>query len=226
MRATSRITSRASGLVGRGEDRDAGFDDAGLFGGDLCPGMAEPLLVIELDIGDDAGERRDDVGGVEPATHAGFPNHQFTALFDEILERQYHDDLEKGRMPIRRKMGEPIPGAFDEADDVVPGDELSVDLDAFAEADQVRRGEQTGAQSGGAVNGLEHGAGRTFAVGAGHVDEPELAVGMAGEFGQAQGVLESQFQAEQPQAVEEFDGLGVSHREARRWPRDQLLSGF
>jgi hypothetical protein len=118
----SRDDLQGVGFVGRGEDGDAGFDDAGLFGGDLGPGIAEPFLVIELDVGDDAGQRRDDVGGVEPAAHAGFPDHQSHRIVVRRNTRAPdHDHLEEGRVMIRRKFAQPIPGAFDEADDVVPG---------------------------------------------------------------------------------------------------------
>src|SRR5690242_2208710 len=59
----------------RSEDRDFWFDNSGCFAGNFGEGVAEPFFVIELDVGNDTGERGDDVGGVEAATEAGFPNH-------------------------------------------------------------------------------------------------------------------------------------------------------
>ena len=61
--------------------RHTGFDDAGLFAGDFGQRVAEPFLVVELDIGDDARERGDDVGGIETAAKARFPNDDVAFLF-------------------------------------------------------------------------------------------------------------------------------------------------
>ena len=49
---------------------NAGFDDAGLFGSNLGQCVAQKLCVVEADIGDDAEERGDDIGAVEPPAHA------------------------------------------------------------------------------------------------------------------------------------------------------------
>ena len=48
--------------------------------------VAQPLSVIELDVGDDAGQRGDDVGGVQPPAQAGFPDHQIALLLGEIAQ--------------------------------------------------------------------------------------------------------------------------------------------
>ena len=70
----------ADGLVGFGElregDEDTVFaEDAAFFRGNFGDGVAEVFLVVESDVGDDAEERGDDVGGVETATEAYFEDH-------------------------------------------------------------------------------------------------------------------------------------------------------
>ena len=52
------------------DDGDTGFDNAGFFAGDLGQRIAEELLVIHGNGGDDAGNGGDDVGRIEAAAHA------------------------------------------------------------------------------------------------------------------------------------------------------------
>ena len=82
------VRSRAQhrGLLGGGDDRHVWFDDAGFLCRDFRERVAKPLLVVEADVGDDAGERRHDVGGVQPAAEAGFPDYQITFLRGEIAQ--------------------------------------------------------------------------------------------------------------------------------------------
>ena len=60
--------------------------------------------MVELDVCDDAGERRDDVRGVEPSAKTGLPNHQITFLFGKKLQCHDRDDFKKSRMMIRREI--------------------------------------------------------------------------------------------------------------------------
>ena len=99
----------------------------------------------------------------------------------------------------------------DEPDDFAFRNKLSVDLNPFAERNQMRRGEQAGAQACCAVNAFEHGAGRAFAVSAGDVDEAEFFLRIAGERGEFTRVLQPEIRAEHLQAVEKLDGFGISH---------------
>src|SRR5688572_25557645 len=88
---------RKSGfIIGGGENRDAGFDDAGFFAGDFGQGVAEPFFVVVLDVGDDAGQGGDDVGGVEAAAEAGFPDDDVAVLFGKPDERHDGDDFKEG----------------------------------------------------------------------------------------------------------------------------------
>src|SRR6185312_2549878 len=75
----------------------------------------------------------------------------------------------------------------------------------------MRRGEQANAQTTRAINALEHGARRAFAVRAGDVDETELAMWIAGEFREPESIFQPKLRAEDAEAVEELDGFGVGH---------------
>ena len=75
------------GCLGGGEDGDAGFDDAGFFGGDGGEGITEPLLVVHADGGDEGDDWGEGVGGVETPAHAGFEDDGFSAGAFEPVER-------------------------------------------------------------------------------------------------------------------------------------------
>ena len=86
-----------------GDDGHPWLDDAGLFGGDLLEGISKPLLVIEIDASDDAGQGDNDVGGVEPPAEAGFPDHEIAAFAREITQRHDRHHFKECRM---RRLGE------------------------------------------------------------------------------------------------------------------------
>ena len=93
------------------------------------------------------------------------------------------------------------------------GDRAAIDADALGRLDQMRRGEQAGAQAGGAQPGFDHGAGGAFAVGAGDVHDARQAFGIAERLEQRGDALQAElggldFVAER---VEELDRIGVVH---------------
>lgn len=194
-----------------GKNRHPGFDDAGFFAGDFGEGVAEPFLVVVLDVGDDAGEGGDDVGGVEAAAEAGFPNDDVAFLFGEPNEGHDGDDFEEGGVIAFGKLGEEFAHEGDEAGDFGFGDELAIDLDAFGEGDEVRRGVEAGFVAGVAVDRFEHGAGGAFAIGAGDVDEFEFVLRVANSACEQEGAFEAGLGAELLELVEEFDCFGVGH---------------
>ena len=75
----------------------------------------------------------------------------------------------------------------------------------------MRRGEQTDAPAGRAINGFQHRAGGTFAIGAGDVDKAELFLRIARECGELSRALQTEVRAEQLQAVKKLNRFGVSH---------------
>ena len=76
----------------------------------------------------------------------------------------------------------------------------------------MRLREQSRAQSGRPVNALQYGAGRTLAVGAGDVDEPEPVLRIARPRSELERVIQPELRAEKAKVVEKLDGLGVCHR--------------
>ena len=68
-----------------------------LFDGDLGDGVAEEVLVVEVDRRDDGAERVvDDVGGVEIAAHADLEQQVVGRRLGEELEGRRGGDLEEG----------------------------------------------------------------------------------------------------------------------------------
>ena len=69
------------GVLGQGDKGAVGAKDAGLFAGDLCDGVAEIVLVVERDVGDDREQRVDDVGGVQAAAEADLQDGDVDRLY-------------------------------------------------------------------------------------------------------------------------------------------------
>ena len=83
-------------IFGGGENRNERFDDAGFFACDLRKRMAQPFFVIMLNVGDHAGQRRDDIGGVQASAQAGFPNDDVAILLGEPAKSHDGDNFKKG----------------------------------------------------------------------------------------------------------------------------------
>ena len=155
----------------RAEGGDALLEDAGFFGCDLGERLAEVLLVVERDGGDDSSDGGDDVGGIEPPAETGFEQDDVASFAREMFEGHHGDDFKKGGQLPGGKLAEQCLHAFGEKHGLRLGDGFAVDLNAFAKADEMRRGVQAGFVSRRAVNTLEHGTHGAFAVGAGDVDD-------------------------------------------------------
>ena len=82
-------------LLGENE-RNAGFQDSGFFAGDFREGVAEEVLMVEIDAGDDGDERRKDVGGVEATAEADFEDGEVHTLAGKIFEGHGGDAFEIG----------------------------------------------------------------------------------------------------------------------------------
>lgn len=195
----------------RSHDRDSRLDDACLFGGNFRQCIAEPLLMVERDVGDDTGERRHDVRRIQPSTQAGFPNDQVAVLFGKKLKRHDRDHFKEGRMMAG---GEPVPQRLDLRDepyDFILGNQPAVYLNALTERDQMRRSKKSHPQAGCAIDAFQHRAGRTFAIGAGDVDETESLLRIAHQCSELESVFQAELCAEQAERIKKFDGSGVGH---------------
>src|SRR5205823_5518101 len=142
---------------------NARLDYSSLLGGDAGERLPEPLLVVELDVRNDACQGRDDIGRVQAATQAGFPNHEVATLFREIAQRHDGNDFEERRMVVRggpRKAGarrsvvRVWPSMFQprlhprhQPANLRLRNGLAIDLNALAEGNQVRGSEETNAKT-------------------------------------------------------------------------------
>ena len=92
--------------------------------------------------------------------------------------------------------------------EIVRRDRPVPDADALAEFDQVRRGEETGAPSGGLEAGVGEGAGRAFPVGAGDVDDLQRFGREVEGAEELPGVLQAELGAGPDEPEEPADGMG------------------
>lgn len=144
---------------------------AAIFSG----GVAQQRRMLHADVGDDAQNRHDDVRGVEPSAEPRLDDGHLDVALREVVEGQRGGHLEE-REP---QFDHAVVVLVDEVDHLLLGNHLAVDADAFAEVLQVGRGEESRA----VARLLEHrgddvrdGA---LAVGSGHVDGEEVALGVA-----------------------------------------------
>lgn len=142
----------ADGLVGigvlrQGDKGAVGPQDAGFFAGDLGDGVAQVVLMVERDVGDDGDQRVDDVGGVEASAKADLEDGNINGLLGEVEERERGQCLEEaGRVGQVAGADQPFGGGVDlevEPREVVVGDGGAVDLDALVDAGEVGRGVET-----------------------------------------------------------------------------------
>src|SRR5205085_291643 len=75
----------------------------------------------------------------------------------------------------------------------------------------MRRSVEADAPARGAIDGVEHRAGRAFAVCAGNVDEAEPLVRRSGELGEAHRTFKSELRPEHLEREQEFNGIAVKH---------------
>ena len=205
---------------GGGERRNVGLEDTGLLGGDGSDRRAEDGHVVESDLGDDRGQRRDDVGGVVPSAEAGLPCDEVDLGFGEPEQGEDGGELEEGGFQLRRSRLHGGAKLGRQAGEGFVGNGSSIDADAFVESDEVGGGVEADATAGGAMDGVQHGADRAFAIGAGDVDEAEGFVGIADQAGEMARGLQSGLEAELLEREQVGQCLGVGHG-PRRIPRGE-----
>ena len=131
--------------------------------------MTEPFLVVESDRRNHRDDRLGCIRCVEPTTHAGFENDKFCFVFLKMEESKCGYDLKECWMWI--------PACDEIADfgqvtcNVIFGDLFPINLNSFTKCDEVRGGEETGAITLRAADGIDHRANGTFAVRAGDVND-------------------------------------------------------
>ena len=85
-----------------------------------------------------------------------------------------------------------MPDAFRDSRQFLAGDVLAVHLYAFAEVLNIRRGIEPGTVARCPQDGIQHGAGGTFAVAAGNVDKLEMFLGTVQRVQEFHGSVEAE----------------------------------
>ena len=160
------------GIVCRANHRYALLDDARLFPGNGRDPGAQVLLVVAADVREEADQRRDHVGGVQPAAHAGLEHSRVHLFFGEPEKRQQGGGLEVRGLAIAEHGLQPL----DHRGEARLADALAIDTEALTHAAQVRRGIEAGAIAGRGEDGGKGRAHRALAVGAGDVQDRQAAL--------------------------------------------------
>ncbi len=127
------------------------------------------------DIRDHRQQRSDDVGGIEPASHAGLHHCDVHVLGGEPVEGHHHGEFEERWFSVVAC----LPEAADEVSDAFFRYHVAVYPHPFAEVHKVRRCVETGSVSLFLKYGGHQVRHAPFAVGPGHVDGAEAAVRVA-----------------------------------------------
>jgi hypothetical protein len=171
---------RRGGLGGlrHGDGGHAGLEDAGLVPGDLAQAIAQDSHVVVADRADQRDQRREHVHGVVAPAQADLHHRQLHAALGEPAQGQQQADVEGGGRAVGRRVESVEDGARAryQIDQLALRDRPAVHLDALAVGAEVRRGEQPGAQPGGAGDRLDHRGGAALALGAGHHHRAQIGL--------------------------------------------------
>ena len=157
---------RFDGLALRHKVRAAaGFEDPGLFAGDGFDGVAQEVLVIQADLGNQRhgnGFWWQDVGRVQTPTQTGLQQH-------EVGRRLGEGEEGRGRRQLKEGSGHIAVGflhARQHIEQSLVGNDLTVQLNPLGKAHEVRAGVDVDRLASGLQHGLEKSQRRALAVGA------------------------------------------------------------
>ena len=136
-------------MLGQGDGGDAGAEDSGFFAGDVSDGVAEKLLVIEIDVGDDREDGLDDVGGIQASTHADFEDGDFDldaakkskAMAVMVSKKLGRWGSSRAGDEWRGSSGNAVVGSSE----TVIRNGLAIDADTLIDEQQMRRGVESNA---------------------------------------------------------------------------------
>ena len=150
--------------------RAARAHDAGLFTPDAFAVRPQVFGVVDVDAGDDGAVCVDDVGGVQPAAQPHLQD-------GHIQQRMAHQpqDGQRGEFKVRQRNIIAIERScafhrFKVRYQIRSIYSFAMHAAALFKMHQVRRGVDPGAKTGLLGHGLQHGAGRALAIGAGDGD--------------------------------------------------------
>ena len=191
--------------------RAARLDDARLGGGNIGQRGAQLPDVVHTQRGDHGALRLlDDVGGIQRAAQPHFQHHDIALFAGKIQHPQRGDDLELGG-----HIGHGVGGRLHplhQLHQFFVRDLLPVHLDPLVEPVDEGRGEQAHPVPGCLQAGRQHGRRAALAVGARHMDEAELLVGVAQRGQQGAGAAQAGFVPGPLHRVDVFHCLFVVHR--------------
>ncbi len=194
-------------------DGHARLDDARLFEGNRLERVAEMLLMIEVDGGDGARNRRDHVCRVEPSAEPDLDH----ANLDRGAPKQLEGDRRRG-LEERRLHGQDagrsqsIRAGQHVVHNRLEGGRLDgtiVDDEPLVEIAQMGRGITPGVDTGGAQRRVRHRGHRSLAVGARDVQGGEAPLRMTERLAEGGDVIEPQLDAEgleRKQTIEQLRG--------------------
>ena len=156
-----------AGRAGHGDV--AALDDGRLLAGDRRDRVAEPILVVEVDVGHHGHAAVPGVGRVEPAAQSHFHERDVEGLLGEPAEDDRGQQLELGRLAeaagIRSAAAQDL---AHEPGEVVGRDGAAVDHQSLAIGHEVRLGRLADAQPGGPQRGTGERQHAALAVRPGH----------------------------------------------------------
>ncbi len=145
--------------------------DAGLLPADGFAVRSQELRVVDVDAGDDRAVGIHDIGRVEAAAQAHLQDGDIQARLAHEAQDGERGELEVGQGHLRAAMRSRRLHGREVRDQIVRPDTLAPDAAALLELHEVRRGIDAGAVARLQRHRLQHGAGGTLAVRAGHRDD-------------------------------------------------------
>ena len=169
---------QAGGLAGQNSG-NPGLNDSQLVPGYGFQVFAQQMLVVQPDPCQHGQIFRDDVGGVGKPPQTGFQHHPFQTVLPEGLQRDQGQQIEEGKMKIRRvrvrQVQHPVAGLREQG----LGHQRAPQHDPFADVRHVGGGVQTGGQPRSIQQARDHGGGHSLAIGAGHMHHRKGPLRMA-----------------------------------------------
>lgn len=183
------------GMLGGREDGFALDGDGRFFARNGIEGVAEPFGVVEGDGSENADIGGNRGGGIESSSHPGFEDDEVAIAVAEMAHCEGEGEFEEGgvMIPISNEVAE----FGEESGRFFFGDFQAIDADPFAVVDEVGGGEESGTEGEALGESIDHRAGRTLAVGPGHMNDLGAMRGKGEELAQqAGGPFEPQFDPE------------------------------
>ena len=167
------------------------FEDTGLLRRDQPERIAELAGMVEGDAGDDRQGRPNDVGRVEPSSHADLEHDRPHPAAGEQEQSHRRGDLEERRAAtvktrlVALELLDDLPHLIDQIDQLRPGDRSPVDGEPLLESMEVWRTVHARPHARGRQRRRHQCRCRSFALGPRDVDDRQAILGIAQPLKQA-----------------------------------------